>query len=154
MVYQKRTVKNGTPSYYIVGYTTLYQFFHYPSSYRLRLSQILILPPYQRSGHGRYLLQQVYQDARINPQYVEINIEDPSPGFQRLRDTMDLQACIENGYFQQSGARRKKMVLEKWDPNNSIVQEIKKKLKLTEVRVYKYCLILILETNSALLRSF
>ena len=45
--------------YFTTGYTTLYKFFHFPSSYRLRLSQILILPPFQRRGHGKYLLLQV-----------------------------------------------------------------------------------------------
>jgi histone acetyltransferase 1 len=45
--------------FFIAGYTTLYKFFHFPSAYRLRLSQILILPPFQRRGHGKYLLLQV-----------------------------------------------------------------------------------------------
>lgn len=68
---------NGTvTTYHIVGYTTLYKFLAYPSDWKMRLSQILILPPYQRSGHGQKLLQLVYAEAEKR-NMIEVNIEDP-----------------------------------------------------------------------------
>jgi histone acetyltransferase 1 len=77
LLFQKRVCasKNST-TYHIVGYTTLYKFLSYPSDWTMRLSQILILPPYQRAGHGQKLLQLVY-DLAEQRKAVEINIEDP-----------------------------------------------------------------------------
>ncbi len=42
----------GRSHYSIVGYTTVYGFYSYPDMMRPRLSQMLILPPFQRKGHG------------------------------------------------------------------------------------------------------
>ena len=42
----------GRNLYSIVGYTTVYGFYAYPDKLRPRLSQLLILPQFQRKGHG------------------------------------------------------------------------------------------------------
>jgi hypothetical protein len=34
-------------SYHVAGYTSLYPFYNFPDKTRLRLSQFIILPPYQ-----------------------------------------------------------------------------------------------------------
>ena len=138
LLFQKRALKNKT-TYCIVGYTTVYSFFSYPSFTKLRLSQILIIPPYQRRGHGKYLLTQVYENAKSNENIIEVNIEDPSPGFQRLRDTVDLQLCIENDYFQSTNKKKKAIDshLDSWDPNSAFVKEIKKNLKITEKQILR-----------------
>jgi histone acetyltransferase 1 len=45
-----------------------------------RVCQVLILPPYQRVGHGKVLLQQLYDIAHdTSNDIVEINVEDPAP---------------------------------------------------------------------------
>ena len=43
-----------------MGFCTLYTFWAYPDKSRLRVSQILTLPPYQRQGVGHALLQAAY----------------------------------------------------------------------------------------------
>lgn len=40
-----------------LGMTTMYNFWAYPDNVRLRLSQILVLPPYQEAGLGKQMLQ-------------------------------------------------------------------------------------------------
>jgi GNAT superfamily N-acetyltransferase len=40
-----------------LGYAVLYRYYHYPQGARLRLSQILVLPPQQGRGAGTMLLQ-------------------------------------------------------------------------------------------------
>jgi hypothetical protein len=45
----------------------------------------------------------VYTEAKQDAAYSEINVEDPSPGFQQLRDSVDLQLCVEHGFFQAPG---------------------------------------------------
>lgn len=48
----KKMVSEGKPHYSIVGYTTVYAFYAYPDKTRARISQMLVLPLYQRKGHG------------------------------------------------------------------------------------------------------
>ena len=54
----------GSESYSIVGYITVYQYYAYgrdTNMMRPRISQMLILPPYQRQGLGSQLLETVYR---------------------------------------------------------------------------------------------
>lgn len=106
LLFQKRVclAKQAT-TYHIVGYTTLYKFLHYPNDWKMRLSQILILPPYQRAGHGQRLLQFVYAEAERR-KMIEVNIEDPSPVFQMLRDLTDIQLCKKHKFFEKNGQRK------------------------------------------------
>jgi histone acetyltransferase 1 len=92
-----------TTTYHCVGYTTLYKFLSYPDDWKMRLSQILILPPYQRAGHGQKLLQLVYSLAEQR-RAIEVNIEDPSPVFQLLRDLTDVNLCRKHRFFEKQPA--------------------------------------------------
>ena len=101
LLMERRVARHSSAvSYAVVGYTTLYKFLSYPSSWRLRLSQILILPPFQRCGHGARLLQFVYEEA-ARRQFAEVNIEDPAPAFQFLRDLTDVQNARRRGLYQK-----------------------------------------------------
>lgn len=65
---------------------------------RFRISQFLVLPPFQRKGHGLRLLNIVYEYAIS--QYAPIRdfaVEDPSPNFVKLRDYCDLSFVHERG---------------------------------------------------------
>eukprot|EP00804_Cyclotella_cryptica_P018352 CCRYP_015477-RA/>CCRYP_015477-RA protein AED:0.32 eAED:0.32 QI:95/1/1/1/0/0/2/122/509 len=83
--------------YSLAGYITL---FHFHAPFKrpepgivLRVCQALILPPYQRAGHGSDMLQSVYEYAEKyqseGSKIVEVNVEDPAPGFVALRDYVD-----------------------------------------------------------------
>lgn len=85
--------------YSLVGYTTLFHF-HAPfkkpkGGIVMRICQYLILPPYQQSGHGKEMMQCVYQIAKSSSDtkenIVEVNVEDPAPGMIHLRDVLDYQ---------------------------------------------------------------
>merc|ERR1712000_97478 len=65
---------------HIIGYCTAYRFWAFPSSFRLRISQFLLFPPYQKKGHGRKLLQVIYDHA-ITRGAKDIPVEDPAPEF-------------------------------------------------------------------------
>merc|ERR1719510_389165 len=73
---------------------------------RLRISQILIFPPYQRLGHGKECVKVAYQVAK-DRKYLEVNVEDPSEGCSFLRDLIDCEACIEHGFFRLRDAGKK-----------------------------------------------
>jgi histone acetyltransferase 1 len=99
--------------YSLVGYFTLFHFialFHKPDpGLILRICQALILPPFQGQGHGRRLLQTVYNLAHKDSgqasasegdsQYrniIQVNVEDPAPAFVALRNKMDLKLVLEH----------------------------------------------------------
>ena len=128
LLFQKRVclAKNVT-TYHIVGYTTLYKFLSYPDDWKMRLSQILILPPYQRAGHGQKLLQLVYLEAEKR-KMIEVNIEDPSPVFQMLRDLTDIQLCKKNKFFEKQ-THADADPLQSWD--SSYAKRVKTALRIT-----------------------
>lgn len=63
----EKTGGPGNCKYSIVGYLTVYQYYAYgreTNKKRPRISQMLILPPYQRQGLGSQLLETVYKYGR------------------------------------------------------------------------------------------
>lgn len=84
-------VFHGSEIYYaFIGFATLYAFLYFPDKIRMRISQFLILPIYERQGHGRMiqlllfsnfnvycLLENLYtiimQDLRLKPNIAEIS---------------------------------------------------------------------------------
>jgi histone acetyltransferase 1 len=123
------SVATSSSRYALAGYMTL---FHFRSLFRkpkpgivLRVCQALVLPHYQRCGHGKHMLHAVYDIAHgeaspstllprsrtilkrtklskksssVNDAIVEINVEDPAPAFTALRVLVDFER------YQQSVA--------------------------------------------------
>lgn len=89
VVYEKFETKNGDTRFASVGYASVYLYFHYPDKIRPRVSQFLILPPFQRKGIGAELLQQIYRHFQAQEKVCDITVEDASEDFQRLRNTID-----------------------------------------------------------------
>jgi len=97
--------KHNSTKYSLAGYVTLFHFqapFKKPKpGYVVRVCQALVLPPYQRMGHGKRLLTCVMNIAhetynnlltttkKGNDEIVEINVEDPAPAFVMLRNRTD-----------------------------------------------------------------
>jgi histone acetyltransferase 1 len=50
---------DGSVRYAFAGYTTVYQYYAYPHMIRPRVSQMLVLPPFQRMGLGAHMLEEV-----------------------------------------------------------------------------------------------
>ena len=97
--------------YSLVGYMTLYHF-HSPlrkpvGGTIVRVCQALLLPCYQRMGHGKRMLHTVFDQCRrstaddssggIHDTIVEVNVEDPAPAFAALRDVVDWERYQESG---------------------------------------------------------
>ncbi|KAG9225914.1 hypothetical protein CCMSSC00406_0006464 [Pleurotus cornucopiae] len=101
VLYEKRKRQStpGTSTYHFVGYSSLYPFFHFPESVRLRLSQFVILPPYQRQGHGSELYDAIYNYVLSQPTITELTVEDPAEAFEDLRDRNDLKMLLSHEVF-------------------------------------------------------
>jgi len=90
--------------YSLAGYMTLYAFvapFRKPEPGTvMRVCQALLLPPHQRAGHGRRMLHAVHDyfsrdDVDAIADVVEINVEDPAPGFTSLRNCVDYERFLQ-----------------------------------------------------------
>ncbi|KAL7939040.1 acyl-CoA N-acyltransferase [Trichoderma chlorosporum] len=101
-------------SYTFVGYATVYRFFYFPSlptpptspaeawelptgdmdlsqlPCRTRLSQFVILPPFQGKGSGARLYNTVFKHYHSHAQTHEFTVENPNEAFDDLRDNCDL----------------------------------------------------------------
>ncbi|CUS09871.1 unnamed protein product [Tuber aestivum] len=81
-----------------IGYCTCYRYYLYnsksPDTSRIRISQFLILPPFQHQGHGKNLYNSLITHFLTITSIREITVEDPSEAFQSLRDIQDLHRLI------------------------------------------------------------
>nr|CAG4641713.1 EOG090X06NC [Eurycercus lamellatus] len=84
---------DGSFRYAVCGYATVYLYFAYPNKTRPRISQFLVLPPFQRLGLGAELLNVIYRAFVKDSNILDITVEDPSDEFVRLRDFVDAQNC-------------------------------------------------------------
>eukprot|EP00118_Oscarella_pearsei_P019170 m.202116 g.202116 ORF g.202116 m.202116 type:complete len:406 (+) comp39604_c0_seq41:38-1255(+) len=92
-LFEKDTV-DGRPFYSIAGYATVYHYYAYPDKIRPRISQFLVLPPFQRKSHGAHLLQTIYDNYAQDSNVRDITVEDQSEEFTCLRDFVDCRNCL------------------------------------------------------------
>ncbi|KAM4697531.1 histone acetyltransferase type B catalytic subunit isoform 2-T2 [Rhinophrynus dorsalis] len=92
LVFEKYN-KDGETLFATVGYMTVYNYYVYPDKTRPRVSQMLILPPFQGEGHGAQLLETVHRYYISSPQILDVTAEDPSENFVRLRDFVLVKLC-------------------------------------------------------------
>jgi histone acetyltransferase 1 len=128
-LYQKKAATGDASAnpYVFAGYATVYRFFFLqlptpppsPSEAdvekavlsqnfdlsllpcRTRISQFIILPPFQSKGLGPKLYSHIFKTYIAHPQTVEITVEDPNEAFDDLRDIADLHYLRQLPEFQQ-----------------------------------------------------
>lgn len=100
--------KHDSNQFSLAGFLTLFHFnapFHKPTPGILaRICQALVLPPYQGQGHGKKLFNCVYDivhskhEGIYEPgqEIVQVNVEDPAPGFIVLRNKVDFQFLMDH----------------------------------------------------------
>lgn len=65
-------IVNGKPTFYIIGYSTVYRYYAHPFKLRPRISQFLIHQPWQRKGLGVKLYTTITDDLRKDPDVLDI----------------------------------------------------------------------------------
>ncbi|XP_037068304.1 histone acetyltransferase type B catalytic subunit-like [Pollicipes pollicipes] len=98
--FERYKTAEGETRYAVAGYTTVYEYYAYPCHVRPRISQMLVLPPFQKLGIGAEMLDIVYRHYKNNEKVVDITVEDPSENFTRLRDFVDCRNCAKLSCFQ------------------------------------------------------
>ncbi|XP_063069481.1 histone acetyltransferase type B catalytic subunit isoform X2 [Engraulis encrasicolus] len=94
LVFEKYN-KDGETLYATVGYMTVYNYYVYPDKTRPRVSQMLVLPPFQGEGHGAQLLETVHRFYCNSPKVQDITAEDPPENYVKLRDFVLVKLCQE-----------------------------------------------------------
>lgn len=87
----------------IAGYSTLYKFYAHPNSARIRLSQVVIFPPFQGRGYGSTLIEATHTIA-ASSQALDVTVEDPTVDLQRLRDVHDLKRLVAVPKYRAAAA--------------------------------------------------
>ena len=84
----------------LVAYATTFDEFLKVPKAPLTISQVLVLPPYQKFGIGSTLLETIYNFyVRVQKCLVMI-VEDPADDFQRMKDALDIKMILKAGYFR------------------------------------------------------
>ncbi|KAI1213428.1 acyl-CoA N-acyltransferase [Annulohypoxylon truncatum] len=64
--------------------------------HRMRISQFLILPPFQGKGVGSMLYSTMFDIAMNSSKTIEVTVEDPNEDFDLLRDLCDIKYLRKN----------------------------------------------------------
>ncbi|AOA64063.1 Hat1p-Hat2p histone acetyltransferase complex subunit [Komagataella phaffii CBS 7435] len=93
-----------------IGFATGYSYWKYPGHeifdsdakylWRKKISQFVILPPYQGQSHGSQLYKTIFEQWFKDDQVAEITVEDPSEAFDDLRDRCDLERLYQRGLLE------------------------------------------------------
>ncbi|CAF1580242.1 unnamed protein product [Rotaria magnacalcarata] len=140
IVYQQYKNDNSQISYTPIGFTKVYLYYVYPDKTRPQICEMLILPPYQRKGHGRRLLTAIYEDLRTNSRVQDITAEDPSDEFVALRDLVSLELCHK--YLPDLFS--KESILKTNRATKEVIDKAREVCKLTKQetrRVHEMCLL-------------
>lgn len=124
----------------IIGFTTVYSYLKFNNSaefdesfkhkIRIKISQFLILPPYQQKNHGKFLYNCLFDYWLNNNKLVEeVTIEDPNEKFDNLRLLNDFKRLFEDGFLNNL-PKNLKLLNNNWFLLNS------KKFKL-EINEFK-----------------
>ncbi|XP_059607759.1 histone acetyltransferase type B catalytic subunit [Phlebotomus argentipes] len=130
--FEKFTNKDGKSCYASAGYGTVYQYYAYPEHVRPRISQLIVLPPFQKLGIGSRLIRTIYDHFESNKSVIDITVEDPSEDFQSIRNYIDAKLCMALPAFQ-----REKLLV---GFSKEMVAEAKAKAKINSLqcrRIYE-----------------
>lgn len=128
VVFEKVKV-NGNDQYYFAGYSTVYNYYAYPQNLRPRISQFLIMPPFQKQNVGHNLLKAIYTHYVPDPKVVDITVEDPSDHFSQLLNYIDCMRLCRLPCFQKDA------LLKGWTQDKE--EQARKKYKVHKLQARK-----------------
>ena len=120
-------MQDGNTKYALAGYTTVYEYYAYPANKRPRISQMLVLPSFQRMGVGTKTLNIITEFYLSRSDIVDITVEDPSDDFIRLRDFTDALNCTALDAFGKENLKK--------GFSEEMTKEANKKFKLCKKQV-------------------
>ncbi|TYH12683.1 hypothetical protein ES288_A06G086400v1 [Gossypium darwinii] len=138
---RKKTDQPANTQHILLGFAALYRFYRYPDGSRLRLSQILVLPPYQHKGYGSYLVE-VLSNVAISENVYDLTVEEPQEYFQHVRTSFDVkrllafepaQSAVKSAVLHlKQGKLSKKTQVPRFLPSADVVDKVRKTLKINK----------------------
>ncbi|KAK8706981.1 hypothetical protein V6N13_058050 [Hibiscus sabdariffa] len=138
---QKKIDQPENTQHLLLGFAALYRFYHYPDGSRLRLSQILVLPPYQHKGYGSHLVE-VLSNVAISENVYDLTVEEPQEYFQHVRTSFDIKRLLAFEPAHEAvksavsrlkqGKLSKKAHIPRFLPPPDVVEEVRKTLKINK----------------------
>lgn len=122
VVFEKYKTIDGQERYASVGYCSVYQCYSYPENIRPRISQMIVLPPFQRLGVGSKIIEAIYGFYAPKPEVKDITVEEPSAVFQHMRSAVDAKLCRNLPAFESEKL--------KFGLSKEMLQEAKEKYKI------------------------
>ncbi|KAL2501116.1 Histone acetyltransferase type B catalytic subunit [Forsythia ovata] len=134
--------KDQEDSHYgLLGFAAVYRFHRYPDGKRLRLGQILVVPPYQRKGYGRHLLEAL-NNVAISENVYDLTIEEPVDSLQHVRTSIDVERLLAFDPIQHAlnvvvsklkhENLSKKSQPIRFGPPTSVIEDVRKTLKINK----------------------
>jgi histone acetyltransferase 1 len=143
LLIQKQMDQQGDAQRRLLGFTSVYRFYHYPDCTRLRLSQILVLPPYQQRGYGAHLVEALNNVAIADNVY-DFTVEEPLDDFQRVRTFVDIKKLLAFDPIKDAiqsvvsslkqGKLSKKVRIPRFVPPTNAIEDVRKNLKINKIQ--------------------
>jgi len=83
----------------LVAFATTWEEYLKVPKTAVTISQVLVVPPYQKFGIGSQLLQIIYQHYLKDKRCTLTVVEDPATDFQRMKDVVDISLILKAGFF-------------------------------------------------------
>ncbi|OMO67340.1 Acyl-CoA N-acyltransferase [Corchorus capsularis] len=141
LLIQKKVDQPENTQHLLLGFTAVYRFYRYPDGSRLRLSQILVLPPYQHKGYGSYLVE-VLSNVAISENVYDLTVEEPLDYFQHVRTCYDVkrllafdpaQSAVKSAVLRLKGGKlSKKTHVPRFLPPLDVVEDVRRTLKINK----------------------
>ncbi|KAL6558459.1 hypothetical protein OROMI_018809 [Orobanche minor] len=127
----------------LLSFAAVYRFNRYPEGTRLRLGQILTIPPYQWKGYGACLLKALNNIAILDDVH-DLTVEEPLGSLQHMRTCIDVQRLLAFDPIYQAldpiVSQLKHENLSKKSqpcrcaPPATIIEDVRKSLKINKIQ--------------------
>ncbi|GER51399.1 histone acetyltransferase type B catalytic subunit [Striga asiatica] len=125
----------------LLAFAAVYRFHRYPDGIRLRLGQILTIPPYQRNGCGGCLLQ-LLNNIAISDDVYDLTIEEPVESLQHVRTCINVRRLLAYdpvlraldpivSKLKHENLSKKSQPF-RCGPPASIIKDVRKKMKINK----------------------
>eukprot|EP00347_Sterkiella_histriomuscorum_P005759 403355378 len=150
----------------LLAFATVFEAHHSVDKFRARISQVLVLPPYQKQGLGQKLYQSIFDHYRLDEEKCfQVIVEDAADDFQRLQDHLNAKVYLKaNTKLTEtlkslpiSNVILNQDQLKRFTISRAQIQEYAKSLKLPEqivLRLHELVLFSFLEKNDSAQRAF
>ena len=150
--------EKSNSNYSIAGFVTIYKSYHSLDKFRMRISQFVILPHYQRKGLATKLYDIVHQKFLDKPECFEITMESPTSIMNKIQNTFILKNLYKLGFLDKLLNKDKQSFVKVTKDNleKLINLSIDDKIKLSKAskgeiikvsRIYEFLICQLIETQ-------